>query len=361
MSNSQAGLPITPAPRLTAAICTYDRYQILPQAIAALLAQTLPANDLEIIVIDNSPDPHAARAFAARYESHPQISYHLAPRPGLSAARNQAMSLARAPLIAFLDDDSIAAPGWAAAMLAAFAVLGPRAGAIGGPARPLWLGPRPAWLSDDLLGHLSILDHGDRLKWLPADKTIVGCNMAFDKSVLRRIDGFDTRLGRRGSELSLLSNGEPGVLEAVRAAGHEIGYAPAAVVEHCIDPSRLNQAWFRRRAAWQAVSDYLMDPQRTTAHAPAAARYLHLVESSGTRPGGIGFFGEVRDGEAFSNELLLIRELTIATLHGGAAARKVPRTLAARLPARLWLGLRHWLRKRPQTQATMRRLRRIMD
>jgi len=358
MSISQT--PTPNPPRLSAAICTYDRYKILPKAIEALLAQTTAPGELEIIIIDNSPNQHTARAFAAGYGSHPQINYVLAPQPGLSAARNQATTLARGPLIAFLDDDSIAAPHWAAAMLAAFAALGPTAAAIGGPARPLWLGPRPDWLSDNLLGHLSILDHGRYQHILPPGKTIVGCNMAFDKSTLMKIGGFDTNLGRKGPELSLLSNGEPGVLEAIRIAGHQIGYAPGAAIDHGIDPSRLTQAWFRRRVAWQAVSDFLMNPHATTAHAPATARYLHLVETSGTRPAGIGFFPEAPTSEAFTNELLLIRELTIATLHGGAAARARPRLPPTSLPARIWLNLRTRLRKNPQTVATVRRLRRIM-
>jgi GT2 family glycosyltransferase len=359
MKISQAPAPTAP-PRLTAVICTYDRYKILPKAIAALLAQTLPAGALEIMVIDNSPDQQAASRFAARYHALPHIAYRLTPRPGLSAARNLALAHANAPLVAFLDDDSIAAPGWAAAMLHAFERLGPRLGAAGGPARPLWLGPRPGWLNEELLGHLSILDHGERLRILPAGKTIVGCNMAFDKAVLRRIGGFDPHLGRHGPELSLLSNGEPGVLNAVRAAGFEIGYAPDAAVEHCIDPSRLRQAWFRRRAAWQAVSDYLMDPHATTAHAPAAARYLHLVETSGTRPRGVGFFGEAPNGESFADELLLIRELTIATLHGGAESWPTPGKVSARLPAQFWLRLRSRLRRHPPAVATIRTLRRIM-
>lgn len=349
---------LAPPQRLTAIICTYERYKILPDAIAALLAQTLPPGDLEILIIDNSPNQATARLFASRYESQPHLSYILAPRPGLSAARNQAMKQARAPKIAFLDDDSIAAPNWAAAILDAFAAL-PSAGAIGGPARPLWRGARPAWLSEDLLGHLSIIDHGPTTKILPAGQTIVGCNMAFDKSVLEQIGGFAPHLGRNGPELSLLSNGEPGVLEAVRAAGHGIGYTPHAVVDHCIDPARLTQSWFRRRAAWQAVSDYLLDPYATTAHAPAAARYLHLVETSGTRPASIGFFAEAPTGDAFAAELLLIRELTIATLHGGAAARPTPRSLPTQLPARIWLILRTRLRRNPQTVATVRRLRRL--
>jgi len=344
-------------PRLTAAICTYERYKILPEAIEALLAQTLPPGELEILIIDNSPNPTTARLFASRYDCHRHLSYILAPHPGLSAARNQAVKLARAPIIAFLDDDSIAAPNWAAAILDGFATM-PRAGAIGGPARPLWRGTRPAWLNDDLLGHLSIIDHGPTPKILPAGQTIVGCNMAFDKAVLEQIGGFAPHLGRNGPELSLLSNGEPGVLEAVRTAGHEIGYTPHAVVDHCIDATRLTQSWFRRRAAWQAVSDYLLDPYTTTAHAPAAARYLHLVETSGTRPASVGFFTEAPTGDAFASELLLIRELTIATLHGGATARPTPRTLTTQLPARLWLTLRTRLRRNPQTVAIVRRLRR---
>ncbi len=359
MKISQPHSPSAP-PRLTAVICTYDRYKILPRAIAALLAQTLSPGALEIMIIDNSPDQQTGARFAARYHALPHLAYVLTPRPGLSAARNLAIAQANGPVIAFLDDDSIAAPGWAAAMLSAFAALGPRLGAVGGPARPLWLGPRPSWLNDELLGHLSILNHGERERILPSGKTIVGCNMAFDKAVLRKIGGFDPHLGRNGPELSLLSNGEPGVLNAVRAAGFEIGYAPAAAVEHCIDPSRLTQAWFRRRAAWQAVSDYLMEPHATTAHAPAAARYLHLVETSGTRSRSVGFFGEAPNGESFAEELLLIRELTIATLHGGAESWPTPGKISARLPAQFWLRLRTQLRKNPQTVATVRRLRRIM-
>jgi len=36
-------------------------------------------------------------------------------------------------------------------------------------------------------------------------------------------------------------------------------YAPKALVEHVIPSERLTQSWFRRRAAWQAVSDLLSE------------------------------------------------------------------------------------------------------
>ncbi len=345
--------------RLSAVICTYDRYQVLDGAIQSLLAQSLPPGALEIIVIDNSPDQQAAAAFGARYQDMPQLRYVLEPQTGLSNARNAGIALAQAELIAFMDDDAVAEPGWAAAILAAFTEFGPGAGAVGGPARPLWLGPRPGWLSDHLLGHISIIDHGKKLRALPAGQNIVGCNMAFDKALLAQLGGFNRQLGRVGPELSLLSNGEPGVLNAVRAAGRAIVYAPDAVVGHKIDASRLSQSWFRRRAAWQAVSDYLMEPAATAAHAPAAARYLRMVETSRTRAQPVGFFGPAGDGQSFAAELLLIRELVIATLSGGAetAPRTTSGPAAVSSAIRLWL--RHFLRKFPLAVTTSRELRRL--
>ncbi len=346
-------------PRLSAVICTYDRYQILDGAIQSLLAQSLPPGALEIIVIDNSPDQAAAAAFGARYSGIPQLRYVLEPQTGLSNARNAATSLARAGVIGFIDDDAVAEPGWAAAILAAFTEYGPTAGAVGGPARPLWLSPRPDWLSDNLLGHVSIIEYGKKLRALPAGQNILGCNMAFDKALLLRLGGFNRQLGRVGPELSLLSNGEPGVLNAVRAAGRAIVYAPDAAVEHKIDASRLSQTWFRRRAAWQAVSDYLMEPAAMAAHAPAAARYLRMVETSRTRPQPVGFFAPAGNGQTFAAELLLIRELVIATLSGGAETAPRPASRPATIISGLRLWLRQFLRKFPAAVQTSRELRRL--
>ena len=42
--------------RISVAICTYDRYDLLPEAIGTAARQTLPAADYEILVVDNTPD-----------------------------------------------------------------------------------------------------------------------------------------------------------------------------------------------------------------------------------------------------------------------------------------------------------------
>ncbi len=256
--------------------------------------------------------------------------------------------------MAFIDDDAVAEPGWAAALLNAFEIF-PQAAAIGGPVRPLWQSPRPAWLGDDMLGHLSIIDHGKGPRMLPPGQHLVGCNMAFRRTALDEAGGFPRQLGRIGSELSLLSNGDRGVFERLRGA---IGYTPDAVVHHRIDAARLTQSWFRRRAAWQAVSDYLMNPQAAAAHAPAAARHLRLVETSGARGRAVGFFGDVTGTAEFEAEMLLIRELTIATIHGGAEILARPSMpLAAGIVAEAKLRLRAAIRKRKVATAAIRAVR----
>ncbi len=262
--------------------------------------------------------------------------------------------MATSEIVAFIDDDAVAEPGWAAALLNAFETF-PNAAAIGGPVRPLWQSPRPAWLGDDMLGHLSIIDHGNRPRMLPSGQHLVGCNMAFRRKDLVEAGGFPRQLGRIGSELSLLSNGDRGVFERLRGA---IAYTPDAVVHHRIDAARLSQSWFRRRAAWQAVSDYLMDPQAAAAHAPAAGRYLRMVETSASRARAVGFFGEVAGTADFAAEMLLIRELMIATLHGGAEAPHHPAVpVFRRAMAAATLRLRAALRKRRLATAAIRAVR----
>jgi len=50
--------------------------------------------------------------------------------------------------VAFLDDDPVADPDWAEAVLARFAT-DTSIGVLGGPVFPIWPGERPVWLPPD--------------------------------------------------------------------------------------------------------------------------------------------------------------------------------------------------------------------
>lgn len=254
-------MPPAPAPRITAAICTYERYDLLPGAIDSVLAQTLPAGTFELIVIDNSPDPARSAREATAFARRPGLTWLHEQRPGLSNARNVAARHARAPIIAYLDDDAIADPIWLENIAGCFDQFGDQVKVVGGRIRPWWGAPRPAWLPDEMLGAITVVDLGPQRRLLGDGEWVAGANIAFRVAALREAGWFDTSLGRTGGGASLLSAEETALTDRIKALGGLVAYDPLAGIEHWVDPERLTQRWFRRRAAWQAVSDYLRDPK----------------------------------------------------------------------------------------------------
>lgn len=174
----------------------------------SLFRQDLQPGLLEIIVVDNSPDQNAAARFAQRYATAP-LRYLREPIQGLSNARNIGAASARAAIVAYIDDDAIAAPQWARNILAGFDSFSlDRVGIVGGRVLPLWIAPKPDWLDNSLLKYLSIVDWGGELREVSSENYQVGCNIAYNRRALLQVGGFSTALGRNGSGAVLLSNEE---------------------------------------------------------------------------------------------------------------------------------------------------------
>ena len=90
---------------ITAIIPAYNAGVLIEEAIASVLAQTRPPDEI-IVVDDGSSDDtgERARRFGAR------IRYHAQPNAGSSAARNAGIYLASSSWIAFLDADDLWMP-----------------------------------------------------------------------------------------------------------------------------------------------------------------------------------------------------------------------------------------------------------
>jgi len=303
-------------PKVTVAVCTYARPASLRMAIDSLLAQTFPKRDFEILVVDNTAAPGGLAELQTRYPSSDLFTWCHEPVPGLSRARNLAVRMARGEILAFIDDDARVRSDWLTAMVNAFEAFGPRAEAVGGRVELIWTRPRPTWLHDDLLGFLSMVNWGGTRRTVQRDEWIAGTNMAFRTAALRTTNGFSEGLGRRGGG-ALLSNEEQELLDRIRGRGGWVAYAPEMCVDHTVGSERLTQPWFRKRAAWQAISDYMCDGDALDRDLPTHwSRLAQFSRSIGERDTLVALHRAVEDAALFRDQLYAIYDLTILSLAG---------------------------------------------
>jgi glycosyltransferase involved in cell wall biosynthesis len=228
------------------AVCTNRGPAAVAECLATL-AREAPAD--RILVVTSGlhgldADRHRAASPGAVVEE---------ARPGLSLARNRALEWAAAEaagVIAYLDDDAVVDPGWWEALCRHWAAGDERLGALGGPIRPRWSVPPPAWVSPPILPALTLLDLGDRGRELdPQVTTVFGANISFAVEPLREIGGFDPAFGHSGRRVFFSE--EDQAQRALAARGYRVRYAPDLGVRHVIPPERLTRrAFVRRRFAY---------------------------------------------------------------------------------------------------------------
>ena len=96
-------------PRISVIIPTFNRADLLEMALDALCRQTLAADGFEVVVIDDGSTDHTDRVVADFTDRLP-VSYARQANAGISAAKNHGLSLSRAPIVLFLDDDDVTDP-----------------------------------------------------------------------------------------------------------------------------------------------------------------------------------------------------------------------------------------------------------
>ena len=291
---------------ITVVICTHNRYDVLPDAIESLTGQSLSADAIEILIVDNSSDTAAQKDYWGLRELPDNATLLVEKTPGLSRARNVALREARAPVIAYLDDDAIAMSDWCATIVEAFHSI-EDAGIVGGPVEPIWPGTAPAWLHKWQQGFLTIVDYGSDLRVLNDDEWLAGTNIAFRTSILREAGGFNEALGRSGS--ALLSNEELAITRRILDIGLRAYYLPHARVMHRVHAERATQRWLRQRVCWQAVSDLLSGAQRPAREQCWNDMASYLVSLPIEMRGMRGFFLDTPDPEVFYSQCRALEAL----------------------------------------------------
>jgi glycosyltransferase involved in cell wall biosynthesis len=277
-------------------IATRDRASLLALTLDALAEQQY-AGTFEVLVADNG-STDTTRAVVEAAAARTPVSYLREDRPGKSYALNTAVATARGDLILLTDDDVLPSPGWLAAFRRAFDETG--AGFAAGRILPLWEAPPPPWMSPSLHGVLAIPDGGERrLSLGPGLNTHImpiGANMAVRRTLVDRVGGWNTSLGKLQGTLRTGEDHEFAVrLIEAGAAGV---YEPAAVVRHRVPAERLRrdyfQRWFHENGAIVAAIErdhpttdhYLLKVPRylwRRALGDAAAAALAVVKRDGKR------------------------------------------------------------------------------
>ncbi len=236
-------------PAVSVVIPTFNRADLLGETIDRLASLRPRTPSWELVVVDNNSTDTTRQVVESRMPSFPvPLRYLFERTQGRSSALNTGIDATRAPVLAFIDDDVIVGDEWLDAGVAPL----DDDSAIdytGGPVRPIWEAPRPAWLSGergDLWGTIAICDYGaDAFVFEERRRVPLGANMAVRRRLFDRIGGFDPTLGRSNGR-HVLGQEVPEFLARARAAGARGLYVPSMTVDHHVPARRLTKAYFRK-------------------------------------------------------------------------------------------------------------------
>jgi O-antigen biosynthesis protein len=199
-----------PWPRVSVVVCTHNGERTLGECLAGVNALAYP--DFETIVVcDGSTDRSAA--IAREHGAVVVETDHL----GLSNARNAGLARASGEIVAFLDDDAYPDADWLHHIAAG--LRDPRYVGVGGPnIPPEDESPVAGCVAAAPGGPIHVLISDREAEHLP------GCNMAFRRSALEAIGGFDERFRTAGDDVD--------VCWRLQKAGRTLGFSAGAVVMH---------------------------------------------------------------------------------------------------------------------------------
>lgn len=213
-------------PSISVVVCSYNGRRTLGQCLATLKKLRYPNCEV-IIVNDGSTDSTEAIAKASGFRVISTANH------GLSSARNVGWRAAKGEIVAYIDDDAYPDRHWLEYLAHSFVQTSHAA--IGGPnIPPAGDGPIADCVARAPGGPVHVLLNDEEAEHIP------GCNMAFRRSALLAIGGFDETFRAAGDDVD--------VCWRVQEKGFTIGYHPGALVWH----HRRNSLW----AYWKQQVGY---------------------------------------------------------------------------------------------------------
>lgn len=218
-------------------IPTFQRSPGLQEALKSVASQTVDADKIKVIIVDNNPTPQEQRRVAALSPLfHNPIIYVHVTEAGLCNARNAAMAKVDTRFVAFLDDDMIASPDWLPAMMATAHTF--EAGIVFGPVFAKMPNPddaRNPYLANLFSRLIDTKDEGLVQTTLGAG----GCLLDLERCDMPS-PPFDPDLNKRGGEDDIL-------FDRLRLQGTRVAWSPTASCLEVVPEKRTRAAYIRSR------------------------------------------------------------------------------------------------------------------
>ena len=231
--------------RITVAICTWNRSQLLERTLEELTKLVVPSDvEWDLLVVNNNCTD-ATDDVIARFAGRLPVRRLFEPTPGLSHARNLAVREAAGDYVLWTDDDVLVGSDWLAAYSRAFARW-PVAVVFGGPIEPWFPGPSPSWLQDAwpmVANAYACIDYGRDVVPLTDARVPFGANMAI-RTDCQRMFPFDPDRGVRPG--SRVGGEETDVVRKLLNSGRQGCWVPDARVRHYIPEARQTLGYLRQ-------------------------------------------------------------------------------------------------------------------
>lgn len=201
-------------------ISSRNRPRLLRDAVRSVLnAEQIPA---EVVVIDQSDVRHPDLDRLTTDRSC-DIRYIWTDQRGTSRGRNMGIGVARHPILAFIDDDCLAAPTWFESITRALARAGDRAVVTG------QVVPGEPEVSDAFAPGALVKATAAEYAGRQQRDVLLSNNMAFFRRAIDEVGLFDEHLGP-GTRFPSSEDNDLGF--RLLEAGYRILYVPEAIVTH---------------------------------------------------------------------------------------------------------------------------------
>ncbi len=233
---------------ISVVICAYteQRWPELVQAVASIQRQMLAPREI-ILVVDHNPTLLAR----AHQQLRNVIVIENRGSPGLSGARNSGVAETTGKIIAFIDEDAVAAPDWLAWLNRHYS--DPQVLGVGGAIEPIWQNDRPTWFPPEFDWVVGCTYRGMPETTCPV-RNLIGCNMSFRREVFQIIGGFRGEIGRVGSRPIGCEETELCIRLNQYQPQRPLLYEPRSKVYHGVPASRMSWRYFLSRCFSEGLS-----------------------------------------------------------------------------------------------------------